>query len=457
AQRLVDEAARVEAERLEAQRLVDEAARVEADRLEAQRLVDEAARVEAERLEAQRLVDEAARVEADRLEAQRLVDEAARVEAERLEAVEVARLEAERLAAVEADRREVARLAAERIAAEIAETTTMQTAVKKDEEIVNAMYNPTIVHNINQQSSNIISNRMMHTTLFKSAVAAGDKDEKVLDKGIWFAGIYGTNKQGVQKEFIGYKGRTSGGTVGFDVGFENVNDMLGIAYTKLDSKFKSTGNSLNTDVDSHIVALYGQKELPKNFMFQSMFAYNHNIVKSKINRLGTIASGKYKNNNYNFDGLLNYNYLFNSSISLIPNIGIKYGYSKDGQYQESNIGIQSLNVAAKKHNLWSSVLGGKIALAPQKIYKDISITPSLQASVENYFHNKSKKLHTKVKWKDKEINETVALPKQPKVGYNIGAGVLTEKGNVSILLEYNCHLQKKYQSHQGFVKLKINL
>lgn len=90
-------------------------------------------------------------------------------------------------------------------------------------------------------------------------------DEKVLDKGIWLASIYGTNKQGVQKEFIGYKGRTSGGTIGFDVGFENVNDLLGIAYTKLDSKFKSKGKNLNTKIDSHIVALYGQKELPKNF------------------------------------------------------------------------------------------------------------------------------------------------------------------------------------------------
>ncbi|AAY61170.1 outer membrane autotransporter barrel domain protein [Rickettsia felis str. Pedreira] len=333
----------------------------------------------------------------------------------------------------------------------------MQTAAKKDEEIVNTMYNPTIVHNMNQLNSNIISNRIMHTTLPASAVAAGDEDEKVLDKGIWLASIYGTNKQGVQKEFIGYKGRTSGGTIGFDVGFENVNDLLGIAYTKLDSKFKSKGKNLNTKIDSHIVALYGQKELPKNFMMQAMFAYNHNIINSKINRLGTVANGKYKNNNYNFEGLLSYNYLLNSSISLTPNIGIKYGYSKDGQYQEGNTGIQSLSVAAKKHNLWSSVLGGKVILTPQKIYKNINITPALQASVENYFHNTSKKLHTKVKWKDKEINETVALPKQPKIGYNIGASVLTEKDKVSVLLEYNCHLQKKYQSHQGFIKLKINL
>ncbi|XLM34538.1 MAG: autotransporter outer membrane beta-barrel domain-containing protein [Rickettsia africae] len=54
-----------------------------------------------------------------------------------------------------------------------------------------------------------------------------------------------------------------------------------MAYTKLDSKFKSNGSRSNTNIDSHIVTLYGQKELPKDFMIQAMFAYNHNIVKSK--------------------------------------------------------------------------------------------------------------------------------------------------------------------------------
>ncbi|QQV75346.1 Putative surface cell antigen sca2 [Rickettsia tillamookensis] len=107
--------------------------------------------------------------------------------------------------------------------------------------------------------------------------------------------------------------------------------------------------------------------------------------------------------------------------------------------------------------MWAGIVGGSIALAPQRVISDISVTPSLQGSVENYFNSKSKKLNTKVKWKDKEVNETVMLPKQPKIGYNIGASVLTEKNNVSVTLEYNCHLQKKYQSHQGFVKLKVKL
>jgi len=112
-----DDAARIEAERIEAERL--EAKRLEAERLEAERA--EAERLEAERAEAERL--EAERVEAERLEAERV--EAERLEAERAEAecLEAGRAEAERLEAerLEAERAEAERAEAERLEAERAE------------------------------------------------------------------------------------------------------------------------------------------------------------------------------------------------------------------------------------------------------------------------------------------------------------------------------------------------
>lgn len=333
---------------------------------------------------------------------------------------------------------------------EALEVATMQVAVKEDEKVVATIFNST--QDIYTVSKGIVSSRINSFT----AVAAGDGDERVLDKGFWISGTYGISKQGTQKGFIGYRGHTSGGTIGFDIGSDNDKDLVGIAYTRLDSKFKSNGGKLNTNVDSHIIALYGQKELPKNFMIQGMFAYNHNIVKSKINRLGTIANGKYKNNNYNFESLLSYNYLISNKVIFTPNIGIRYGYIKDGTYQESGAGIQHLSIASKKQNIWSSIVGGNVSLAPQKIGA-VSITPTIMASIENYFNSKNKKLDAKIKWKDREVTEIVALPKQPKIGYNIGANILAEKGNVSVLVEYNCHLQKKYKSHQGFVKLKVKL
>ncbi|XLM33442.1 MAG: autotransporter outer membrane beta-barrel domain-containing protein [Rickettsia africae] len=91
---------------------------------------------------------------------------------------------------------------AEAVRVEAAEVVEMQNAVKQDEEMIGAIYNP--IHDITQMSCNIISHRM-----FSSAVvAAGDEDEKVLDKSLWIAGTYGTN---TQKGFAGYKGHVAGG------------------------------------------------------------------------------------------------------------------------------------------------------------------------------------------------------------------------------------------------------
>ncbi len=85
--------------------------------------------------------------------------------------------------------------------ASIAEVVEMQNAVKQEEEMIGAIYNP--IHDITQMSCNI-SHRMFSS----AAVAAGDEDEKVLDKSLCIAGTYGTN---TRKGFAGYKGHASGG------------------------------------------------------------------------------------------------------------------------------------------------------------------------------------------------------------------------------------------------------
>lgn len=125
-----EEAARLEAEGIEAARLAAEAAAAaEAARLEAEKL-------EADRLEAERL---AAAEEAERQRQEALAEaerqaaiEAARLEAERL--AEIARLEAEaaaRAAAEEADRLEAERIAAEQARAEAEEKARQEAEANK--------------------------------------------------------------------------------------------------------------------------------------------------------------------------------------------------------------------------------------------------------------------------------------------------------------------------------------
>ncbi|GAA5252962.1 hypothetical protein [Candidatus Rickettsia kedanie] len=50
----------------------------------------------------------------------------------------------------------------------------------------------------------------------------------------------------------------------------------------------------------------------------------------------------------------------NGGITLTPNLGIRYGHSKDGTSQKSNVGIQHLSIASKKQHLCSGILGGSV-------------------------------------------------------------------------------------------------
>ncbi len=53
----------------------------------------------------------------------------------------------------------------------------------------------------------------------------------------------------------------------------------------------------------------------------------------------------------------------NGDITLTPNLGIRYGHSKDDTYQESDVvGIQHLSIASKSSIIERYFIGGKVAL-----------------------------------------------------------------------------------------------
>lgn len=76
----------------------------------------------------------------------------------------------------------------------------------------------------------------------------------------------------------------------------------------------------------------------------------------------------------------------NGDITLTPNLGIRYGHSKDNTYQESDVvGIQHLSIGSKS-SIYRAVFQAvrQSSLAPQKIAEGFSVMPVLQASVEHY-------------------------------------------------------------------------
>ncbi|MEG8229774.1 autotransporter outer membrane beta-barrel domain-containing protein [Candidatus Rickettsia tasmanensis] len=297
---------------------------------------------------------------------------------------------------------------------------------------------------------NILSDRLKVV-----AIGAGD-EEASINRGVWISGLYGINKQGTWKNIPKYQSRTTGVTIGTDAEFINSHDVIGIAYSRLESQIKYNKKLGKTAVNGHLLSIYGLKELIKGFSLQAITSYGHNYIKNRSKSINNII-GKYQNNNLSFQTLLNYKYRTKYDLHFIPNIGFQYDYSRASNYKEYNVDIENLMIQKKSNQLFESSLGGKIVFKPIVTTNNIVLTPSLYGNIEHHFNNKNTKVNAKAIFKGQTLQETIIVLKQPKLGYNIGSNIFMSRKNINVLLEYNYYTHRKYQSHQGLIKLKVNL
>lgn len=305
-----------------------------------------------------------------------------------------------------------------------------------------------------------ITNKPIHMgihgrLLLPTAVITGGDEEDAINRGVWISGLYGVSNQKAWRSIPKYQGRTSGVTIGMDTELSNSSDVIGIAYSRIESHFKYNKKFAKTALNGHLLSVYGLKELPKNFSLQAIASVGHNYIKNKATTANNII-GKYQNNNFNFEALLNYKYRTNYNLYLIPNIGLKYDYSRSSGYKGNNF-VQKLMIQKKSNRLLTTSLGGKIEFKSIKVLNDITLVPSLYGSIENHFYNKDTKVNAKAILNNQIIEEKIIISKQPKFGYNIGGNILLTKKNINVIFEYNHYTHKKYKSHQGLVKLKVNL
>ncbi|KHO04153.1 hypothetical protein JS61_00170 [Rickettsia felis] len=338
------------------------------------------------------------------------------------------------------------------------EKKEMQTQISKNAPTLNQ------AKVVNTIVNNMIRNRLdasMNMSNNMVAVGAGDEEESRIKRGLWMRGMYGTNNHGRVENMTGYRGTNKGATIGFDVEIDN--NILGIAYSNVHSvfKFKNSKNNDKELIDSHVVSIYGQKELPRNFALQALVSASKNFIKDKT----TYSYGdtkirsnvKHSNHSYNAEALLNYNYLLQNKLVITPNIGLRYGKSRDGVYNETGINVQEIALTMKENNILSGIVGTKVKVPLKDVLKFNNLGLTFQGAVEHNFKEKTQRINRVVKIFDTEFKQNYAIPKQPKTSYNLGTGIIGSIKNTTISLDYNYYLNKHYRSHQGSVKLKVNL
>ncbi|HJD53916.1 MAG TPA: autotransporter domain-containing protein [Rickettsia endosymbiont of Proechinophthirus fluctus] len=332
----------------------------------------------------------------------------------------------------------------------------MQTQISENAPTLNqAKVVNTIVNNMIRNRLDVnMSNNMV-------AVGAGDEEESHIKRGLWMRGMYGTNNHGRVENMTGYRGTNKGVTIGFDAEIDN--NIVGIAYSNVHSvfKFKNSKNNDKELINSHVVSIYGQKELPKNFALQALVSASKNFIKDKT----TYSYGdtkiksnvKHRNHSYNAEALLHYNYLVQGKFVITPNVGLRYGKSRDGVYNETGINVQEIALTMKENNILSGIVGTKVTVPLKDALKFNNLGLTFQGAVEHNFKEKTQRINRVVKIFDNTFKHNYLIPKQPKTSYNLGTGIIGSIKNTIIALGYNYYLNKHYRSHQGSVKLKVNL
>ncbi|WPY00809.1 Sca family autotransporter beta-domain protein [Candidatus Trichorickettsia mobilis] len=312
----------------------------------------------------------------------------------------------------------------------------------------------TIHHTIDNRM-NELSNQPEIMVSSGLGVAAGDETKRKL-QGVWARGIYGVSKQQADKGSAGYNGNSAGGTIGGD--FElNEKNIVGIAYSNIRSgfKYKQSRAGDKTTGNSHILSLYGAHQLNDSLSLKTMLAAGMSKITTKRLIMDKIATGKVKNKSYSAEASLNYKIMANENLYFMPNVGLRYAHYRDGAYSERGVGVYNVSVAAKSNNTLTAITGINMIM-PQKLSEALIVVPSVHVAIESYLLNKKQKVKAKLAWMDSYFENNASLgAKSAKFSYNVGGGIVAKYNNIEVSANYNCNLRKKYQNHQGTVKLKI--
>ena len=276
----------------------------------------------------------------------------------------------------------------------------------------------------------------------ESGVSSGD--ETSAPKGFWISGSYAASKEDPYGSFVGYKGLSQGFTVGGDIA---VNDSLivGVSYSLMHSKFKyrqdRTGDA--TSAVTHIGSVYFANSLSSKLLWQTVLLTGRSSLSNKrlVNNDTMTASSRFTNNSYTVESALNYKLPLNQLITIKPSVGLRYSHYLDGAYTETGGGIYNLSVGKDSNDILLSTVGVK-AILPELMFSKFSVTPRVQASIENTLINKNN---------GQDLGENLysnSFNNGRNITYNAGASLLVSYLNSKTLISYNSKFRKRYLSQQ---------
>lgn len=234
--------------------------------------------------------------------------------------------------------------------------------------------------------------------------------------------------------------------------------MIGAAFSYIVSDLKGKVNSANkSDYTTYVGTLYGKVDITNEFFVSAQGSIGKTDIKRKRNAGGTantIIKSKTKSDSISGRLEVGYDYKVNQQLHVMPTTGFSFIDVKIDKYKEGEASGLSRSIAKRKVSK-SSFLIGASTFYVSELNNNTKIIPELHVNLNQAINTKNS--DTVITIIDELAPITVTAEKLPKTYYNIGTSVKSVfKDNIEVSLGYDLDMAKKFTSHTGNLKLKVN-
>lgn len=308
-------------------------------------------------------------------------------------------------------------------------------------------------------SFEVVSAAMDHVNTRSSVVGVGAGDENSgINLGVWGEGFASRATQKARKGDAGFKVNTGGATVGVDAMVSD-RTVLGLAATYSSStvKFSDQKSGDKAKLTNMMFSVYGTHDLGNSWFVRGIAGFGTGSIKSDAQRVtgnGTkdVASAKYDSLAFSFEGGVGYDYKLSDSTSLVPALALRYTNVNEGGFTEKGSAFNR-TVTKKSSDKITGIFGASV-LSSMDLNGSV-VTPEAHAYVNYDLKSKKPKIDVKLDGLSKAIDVTGA--KLEKLSYNLGTSLTARSGAVEYGAGYDARLASKYVSHQGTLKVKVDL
>ena len=194
------------------------------------------------------------------------------------------------------------------------------------------------------------------------------------------------------------------------------------------------------------------------FLFKVFFSYGLDKVRNKEKRIVNLTLDqtdveKYKSTSYTGGVLGGYRYtLPNNQAILTPMLGLRYVQFNNNGYTETGTDRRNLTVRKNSISKVEGVLGARISMI--SYLEGGLLMPEVHGFASYDFRGKAPKV-------DARLNGAltpmpVKTSKPERLFVNLGTSLTAKYQMMEYGIGYDTNLAKKYISHQGSLKVRIN-